>query len=607
MIDQLAHLSPLIAATAASETGSVNTLVDIVIVLAGCVLFGLVARALGQSLLVGYLLAGIVLGGPSSLHVVDKVSSFSFMGEIGIALLLFTVGLDLPLEKVRKFGRTALVAGTAQVVFTSALVMGIAMSLGLGPSASFIVGIAVSMSSTAVVISVLNDRAEADSVHGLITTGVLIAQDVIVVLVLLAIPLLPGATDVDLTGSFIVDFSIALAKLVGLVFGIILVERIVMRRIFNTQQQSGTRELLALSSLTVSLGAIGVCWALDLSPALGGFIAGIVMADAAYAAQVRSEIAPIRMGLIAIFFAYVGMLSDAGWMLENAGLIVLVVVPLILGKAIITFVAARVARVPSAPALMTGAGLGQLGEFSFAVLTAGIAVELVSAETFRLLVSVSFVTLLVTPALISVTSRYIERSRLADGAEIDIEGDAGTTKTGHALVIGAGPAGRSVVQAVAAAQFPVTVIELNPRVSTNVGDCPSAMRIVFGDAARPEILLRADVRSASIIVVTIPDPVAIRTIVAQASQLAPDVPVVARGRYNRFINEIIDAGADAVVDEETLTGRELAGVALRRLAAAGAIEPTRAERRRADDESNVSEARVLPGDSTVDGPESVLD
>lgn len=584
-------------AAAAAPPGSVDVLTDVVIVLGLCVVFGLIAERLGQSVLVGYLLAGVVVGGPSSLGLVEDIQSFSFMGEVGVALLLFTVGLDLPLAKVRKFGGTALVAGSFQVVLTTIAAGAIAVAAGLSPSAAFIVGVAVSLSSTAVVIRVLADRSESDSVHGLVATGVLIAQDVLVVLVLLMIPLLPGAEASGEQAGFLIEFGTAFAKLVGLIVLVIFVERVLMRTMYEKAMHGNARELLAVMSLTVSLGAIGLCWKLDLSPALGGFVAGIVMADAAYAPQVRSEIAPIRMGLTAIFFAYVGMLADAQWMFDNIGLVLLVVVPLVLGKALLTWTAAIVARVPAPAAIMAAAALAQLGEFSFAVLTMGSSVDLIGADTFRLLVSASVITLLITPALISVTSTHMQRRALAAGQGVDTEGDIVEHAYGdHAIVVGVGPSGRAVTAALAGANVPVTVIELNPRAETGGtdDDLPPGTRVVFGDASRPEILQRANLSDARILVVTIPDPVGIRTIVAQARQLAPGVPIVARGRYNRFVDEIAAAGADDVVDEENVTGREMAEVALRRLVLAGRIDRrrVRVERRRSpESEADLGAAR----------------
>ncbi|MCW2922839.1 MAG: sodium/hydrogen exchanger [Thermoleophilia bacterium] len=573
-------LSTVVAA-ATHSPGSIDVLTDVAIVLGTCVAFGLAAQRLGQNVLVGYLLAGVLLGGPSSLGIVDDIDSFSFMGEVGIALLLFTVGLDLPVAKVRKFGTTAVLAGGLQVALTCAATFGACLALGVDGSTAFVVGVAVSLSSTAVVIRLLADRAETDSVHGLVATGILVAQDVIVVLVLILIPLLPGAHAAGGDGGFALQLAVALGKLIGLIALVFVVERVLMRRVF--QSLSGARELLAVSSLTVSLGAIGACWALDLSPALGGFVAGIMMADASYASQVRSEIAPIRMGLIAIFFAYVGMLADAGWMLDHAGIIVLVVVAVVIGKAIVTWIAARLSRVPTAAALMTAAALAQLGEFSFAVLTTGQDVGLVEEDTFRLLVSASLVSLLATPWVIAGMGATLQRRSLRAGSHVALAETVVEHATGgHAIVVGVGPSGRAVAAALAGARVPVTVVELNARTETggDDDDLPVGTRVVFGDAARPEILARAGLLEARILVVTIPDPMAIRTIILQARQLAPDIEIVARGRYNIYVDDLAEAGADEVVDEETVTGLELADVAVRRLAASGAADRRRGRDRR---------------------------
>ncbi|MCB0878388.1 MAG: cation:proton antiporter [Thermoleophilia bacterium] len=575
----------LVAASSAVETHkSVGVLGDVVIVLALCVVFGLAARKLGQSVLVGYLIAGVVAGGPTSLRLIDDPASLSFMGEVGVALLLFTVGLDLPLSKLRKHGSTALAAGTGQVLLTSIVAGAIANALGRPHAAAFVVAVAVSLSSTAVVIRVLADRAESDSVHGLVTTGVLIVQDVFVVLVLLVIPLLPGSTAASADAGLAASIGIALAKLVAIVVGIGAVERIALRRMFRAANGHTARELLALASLTISLGAIGACWALDLSPALGGFIAGIVMADAAYAPQVRSEIAPIRMGLLAVFFAYVGMLADLDWMLDNLWAVVLALVGIIVGKAALAFVAATIARVPRPAAIMSAASLAQVGEFSFVVLTLGTSVGLVHPDTLQLLVSTSVLSLLLTPALIQTTSRMQHAHTLSRGEDLDVDDMPNEhAGGGQAIVVGVGPSGRSVAAALAGSGVPLVVVELNPRPDTGPGDddgLPAGTRVVFGDAGRPEILARAGIAEARILVVTVPDPVAIRTIIQQSRQLAPDVPIVARGRYNRFVDEVRAAGADDVVDEENVTGRELAEVALRRLVLAGDVERRRSADRR---------------------------
>lgn len=544
-----------------------EALTDMIAVLAVCVAFGLVAQRLHQSVLVGYLVAGVLLG-PGALGVVRDIRSVSFMGEVGVALLLFTIGLDLSWRKVQKVGRMAIIAGTAQVALTSIAASSVAYLLGASSSSSVVIGMAVSLSSTAVVMRVINDRAESDSIHGLVTTGVLLAQDLFVILMLVVVPLLPGASGAASgTRDALMALAGSLGQLLALVVTLVLIERVIMRRLFLGPALAAQRELLAVSSFVVSLGAIVACMAMGLSPALGGFIAGIVMADAAYASQVRSEIAPLRMGLVAVFFAYIGMLADLGWMVDHALAIAGTVALVIVGKVALARAAMVIARVPAAPALLTAVLLAQVGEFSFALLAAGQEFGLVAEDAFRLLIAVSLFTILATPVLAGAASRGRARAVLVAGRTIDPELETPEQSIDrHVIVVGMGPAGRSVVDAMASAGVPVTVIELNAQADTSAHEeIAPGTRTIFGDATRPEILLRAGLTTARLAVITVPEPTAIRTIIQQATQLAGHVPVIARGRYNIYVGDLLDAGADAVVDEEAVVGRELAGTALLRL------------------------------------------
>ena len=557
---------PLLAAAGGEsvEEGT-RVLLDIVAVLGACVLAGLLARRLGQSVLVGYLVAGIVLG-PSVSGIVRDLDSFTFIGEVGIGLLLFTIGLGLSLGRVGKVGTRALGAGFLQV----ALVVGIAAPLlagfGLGWPEAIAVAMAVSLSSTAVVFTVLADRAETDSVHGLYATAILIAQDLAVIGFLLIIPDLGGEGSIDAL-EVLVGLGASALKLAGVVAAMLFIERVLMRRLF-AHALGPERELLAVGSLVVCLGAIGACAALDLSPALGGFVAGLVMSGATYAEQVRSEIAPIRMGLVAVFFAYVGMLADMGWLLDNLLLVAALVLGVGLGKAAIIFASLRVVRAPVLPSVIVAIGLGQLGEFSFAIMNLSINNDVVSEDVFQAVAATTVVTLLMTPAMFGAVTRWREwkmrrsgeehAAQAAGAAEYDI------CEAGHVVLVGAGPAGRAVLDEVVLEGGEVAVIELNPGAqAARSGAIAPGTRLVFGDATRPEILAQARVASARLLVVAVPDPATARTIIAQARRLAPTTPIVARGRYDLYADGLASAGADVVVNEERVTGRELAGAVRR--------------------------------------------
>lgn len=568
-----ATLMPAAAAGAAGQ----RLLFDIVVTLGVAMALAALLRRVGQGAIVGYLLAGVLVG-PGALGLVRDLDTFSAMGEIGIALLLFTIGLELPWRSVGHLGRHALVAGFLQVALTVTLAVGALVALGAAAATAVVIAMAISLSSTAVVMRVLADRAETDSVHGLNALGVLLAQDIAVVAFLLVVPELAdggGAAGIAL------GFVASVGKLVGLVAVMYVLEFVVMRRLFHGGALGGERELLAVSSIAVSLGAVGACQALGLSPALGGFVAGMLMADAPYAVQVRAEIASIRTALVALFFAWVGMLANVEWILMHAGRILVVVAAVVVGKAIVGYVALRIMRVAAYAAGMAAVSIAQLGEFSLALLGAARAGELVDASTFQLWVSVSLVTLLATPSLIALASRVIHRpatgaaalapaaigtlaaaARLPHDAEHPRPVHERRRRDGHVVVVGYGPSGRGVVAALTARDVPVTIIELNPRLREATG---GNIRVVFGDAVRPEVLEDARAAQARLIVITIPEPANLRRMVRHVALVAPGVPIIARGRYHIYVPQIHDAGATAVVDEETVTGRELAAVALEHL------------------------------------------
>lgn len=568
--------TPLGAIAAAAVSGQ-HLLFDVVVTLAAAMAFAAVLQRLRQGVIVGYLLAGVLIG-PGALGIVRDVDSLSAMGELGIALLLFTIGLELPWRRIGGAGRHALVAGVLQVVLTVVVSFVALVAVGAGLAVAATLAMALSLSSTAVVMRVLADRAETDSVHGFAAIGVLLAQDLAVVGFLLVVPQL--ATHGGAAHA-VGQFGIAIAKLAGLVAAMYVLELVVMRRLFRGAVFGRERDLVAVSSLVISLGAVVACEALDLSPALGGFIAGMLMADAPYAVQVRAEIATVRTGLVALFFAWVGMLANAGWVLAHFPKILAVAVLVIAGKALLAFVALRALRVAAFAAAIAAVALAQLGEFSLALLGVARAEGVLGADEFQLWVSVSLLTLLATPSLIAAASHSIHgrrpsvarpARRLAHAAHAHRHLEhphipERRLTDDHVVVVGYGPSGREVVDALVAAGVPTTVIELNPRLRELAG---GAVRIVFGDASRPEVLERARAPHARLVVVTIPEPSSLRRMIMQISHVAPGVPIVARGRYHIYVDQIREAGATEIVDEETITGHELAAVALRALAEADA-------------------------------------
>jgi len=317
------------------------------------------------------------------------------------------------------------------------------------------------------------------------------------------------------------------------------------------------RELPVILAVAVCLSATAASHTLELSPILGAFVAGVLLAESPFAEQIRADLGSLRAVFVTMFFASAGMLADLpqgrGLLLVVAAAVVILAV-----KALVVGGVIRAFRQPHQVAFATGLALAQIGEFSFVLLQVGFDAQAVSSETFQLLLSASVVTLLVTPYLMSASSRLSELLvRRWDAAPYAPPGAAEQSPDWNhkrVIVIGYGPAGRRVVESLRAAEIPLLVIELNPK---TVSDNRAVIPIEIGDATRGDILQHHHVNWARAVVVALPDPETARLVIRQCKLTAPQVPVIARGRYHVHIGRLKQAGADSVVDEEYVTGERL--------------------------------------------------
>ncbi len=519
-------------------------LVDLVAVLLTGVLFAMVARRLGQSPVIGYLLAGVVLG-PGALGLVSSVEAFPIIGEVGVALLLFTVGLELSWTSLRHSSALPWRSATLQVAATLAATVAVGLLAGAGTATAVVVGMIVALSSTAVVLRVLAERAETDSYHGRVALAILLVQDVMAVAFLLLVPVLgDGSTGVDV----VVAFGAAAIKLALVVAVMVALDRLVVRRLFRHASSASERELLVVLSLAVALGAAGATDVLGLSPMVGAFVAGLLIGDAEYSDQVHAEIGPLRTALIVVFFAFVGMTVDLGWLVTHVPMVVLAVVATVSLKIAITAGTLRALGHEWRHALLAAVVVSQLGEFSLVVAAAAAQFELIDVDLQQLVISTAFLTIMLTPPAIAAAVARAHRAQPAT------DRDAAPGRRDHVIVVGHGPTGELVVDELAALGALIVIIELNP---TLVRGTDAGYQVVMGDAGRTEILHAADVATAKLVVVTVPDPTGAVRVVRQVRALAPNVPIIARCRYHRSAPRLIEAGATDVIDEEVATASDL--------------------------------------------------
>ena len=518
---------------------------------------GVALRRLGQNAVVGYLLAGVLLG-PTGLRVFRGGDELGLLGELGVALLLFSVGLEFSYRRLRQIGRVASLGGSLQILVTAALAAPALLASGLPPAEALVIGAAIAMSSTAVVVRILMDRAELDSVHGRAAVGILLLQDIAVVPLLLAAETLAKGA-----GGFqaLAGFGARAAGAAALALALWLAIRYVVKAAFGRALLSGQRELPVILAACTSIGAAYGAHAMGLSPVLGAFVAGLLLAESPFALQIRADLTPLTAVFVALFFGSVGTVTSlpGGGRLFQVVLLTLGVMAL---KALVAGAVVWFFQRSLRAAVAVGLTISQVGEFTFIIAGLAHRYRIIPADHFQVLVSVSILTLIATPYLIAAASgsgawilrRFPRRRRRL------VETPAARRQWDRVLVVGFGPAGQRVVDALREAGIPFLVIEFNPN---TVRTHQPLLPIELGDATQPEVLQNAGIGGARALVVTVPDPSTSRLIAGQAVGLAPSVPVIVRSRYHQYAPMLAATGAASTVDEEEIVGAEMAREILR--------------------------------------------
>ncbi len=530
-----------------------EVLSDVLVLLGGGFLLGALCERMKQSAIVGYLLAGVLLG-PNAFHLVSNQQEVTVLAELGVALLLFAIGLEFSWSRLRTLGSIPTVGGLIQIVATGIVAWLVGTFFGLEWGAALGVAAIVALSSTASVLRQLTARGEIGNVHGGYALGILLVQDLaVVVLVLVMSVLSRGGTGAEI--------PLGMAKALGfgaaLIGALYVVFHLVMPRLLHARVVHGNRELLVLLAVVSGLGSALAAHAVDVSPALGAFVAGMLLAGSPFAIQVRADISSLRTLLMTLFFVSVGMLADPAWMARNWLLVLSMFVAVVAGKALIAWGALRILGATHQSAIAAGLCVAQVGEFSFVLAEIGRG-NVLSEEVFLLVISTTILTLLLTPYLVSGAPRAAawlsdRRGGVREGV---VEGKVGKQLC---LVIGFGPAGRQVADHLREKVPEVMILDLNARSVREAKDL--GFRASVGDARHSDVLEHVGLQRAMLIAVTIPDPGDVVQIVRLARALAPEALVVARARYHRSRGLIERAGAHIVVDEEEDVGRGLAATA----------------------------------------------
>ncbi|HHE74334.1 MAG TPA: sodium:proton exchanger [Desulfobacteraceae bacterium] len=520
---------------------------ELVMLLGGAFLLGALAQRLGQSPILGYLLAGIIVG-----PLLFNTAAVNQASELGVALLLFSIGLEFSFKQLMKMGRMAFGGGTLQVVMTM-LVVTLALFSMVGLPRALTLGAILALSSTTMVLRLLVDRVEIDSVKGRTCLAILLLQDIAIVpLVLMVSFFTPAAAEMNI-GLHILKMTLSV---IGLATVLYLLLYYLAPILLSEAKLFANRELTVLLSIAVGFGAAWAAHKLHLSPALGAFVAGMLLGESPFATQVRADIGSMRIIMVTLFFVSVGMQAKPMWFVTHLPWIALVSMLVLMLKTVIIYGVTRLFSLDNRQALATGITLSQVGEFSFVLAAAARSGDVLTTDTVDLLVSVIIVLMLVTPYLINHADTFTERLLALISHRKPLAADLSSSiqpvPANQVLVVGLGPAGRQVVKTLVAHRLEPVLIDVNPKSRDYARQ--QGLRLHLGDAGHEEILMHAGLADVCMAVVTIPDPHAAVQVVAMIRRLRPQLPIAVRCRYNRHMADLQEAGADIVVDEEITMG-----------------------------------------------------
>lgn len=532
---------------------------DLLIILLVSVPVAFLCLRLKLPLLVGLMLTGMVIG-PYGLGLVKELEGIEMLAEVGVMLLLFTIGLEFSLRRLREMKRLVLIGGGLQVLITIGAVTGAAVFFGRGVGQAIFFGFLVALSSTAIVLKTYVERNEVDSPHGRAGVGILLFQDISIVFMMLMVPLLGGQDIVSLT-SIILNLG---GSLVALVI-IIVAAWFFIPKLLKQVVRLRSPEVFLLTVVLMCLGLSWVTSQFGLSLALGAFIAGVVLADTDYSHQVTADVLPFRDIFNSVFFVSIGMLLSLAMLWANLGGVLVLVVSLILGKAFIIWAIIRLLGFPQRVATITALGLAQVGEFSFILAKTGRGVNLLPDGDYQSFLAASIISMIATPFLIRAAPKagYFVQRWLSDGKSAEIENteedDIHLTSSGglnqHVIIVGYGLNGRNLARVLRSVGTPYTILEVNAEVVRKAK--AKGEKINFGDATRREVLMHAGIENAWAMVLAISDPQAARRTVTQARHMSKDLHIIVRTRYVAEITELLEIGANEVIPEEFETSIEI--------------------------------------------------
>lgn len=541
---------------------------DIMIAMYALIVMAILFLYLGQMIRVPSIVVFVVIGmlaGPYGFGLITDQASIEAFGEIGVLLLLFTIGLEFSFEKMFRSWRIVIIGGLIQLCTTIVAITFAAYALGVPFRESVVFGFIISLSSTAIVMKILQERREVDTTQGRTLLGILIFQDLAIIPMILITPIFMGSSGPDITA-----LPAGVLKVAVILLLVIILARGVIPGLLDRVARQKSRELFFITIAGICIVVAGLTNMAGLSFTLGAFVAGLIIGESDYNIDALSHIIPFRDVFASIFFLSIGMLLNTHSILDRPSMIVLtvVIVTLIISIKILTGAfASAVLGMPARVCIITGFTLCQVGEFSFVLAKTGLESGFIPDMVYQIFLAAAIITMTLTPFFMNAAPRVVDvyyRLRPLHAAlDPGREEERGAGFSNHIIIAGYGITGKSVARAAEITSIPFTVIELNPDVIRRE---KSARRpfFIFGDAVQEEVLGYAGIRNARALIVVVSDQEAIPRIVHLARRMAPSVYIIARTEHIRHAQYLLDLGADEVVSEEFEAAREIFARTLRK-------------------------------------------
>jgi len=531
---------------------------DIIIIVVAALIGALIAQRLKQPLILGYIVAGIIVGPHTGGITITDSHEIELLAEIGIALLLFALGLEFSLKELKPVWKIALIGTPLQILLTIAFGYGIGRFLGWQPFISLWFGALISLSSTMVTLKTLMSHGWMGTLSSRVMIGMLLVQDLAVVPMMI---ILPQLTD---PAAGLPIIGVAVAKSVAFLLLMFYIGTRILPWLLSTVAQWNSRELFVLTITALGLGIGYATYLFGLSFALGAFVAGLVLSESDYGHQALSDIIPLRDIFALLFFTSVGMLFDLDFLFSNIYLILLLLVVISLGKGVIFSILAILFSYKNIVPLAVGLGLFQIGEFSFVLADVGIETASIDNSTLSLVLAASVLSMVATPFVSSLsTPIYRLRKKFFRHETLQAENIPKEGLADHVIIAGGGRVGQYIAHVLKELDVPFVIVEINHQMMIQ---CKKAgYPVIFGDMCQPVVLNAARINRANLLLITPPSIVDSHAIVRQAELLNPGMPIVARAEGVKQATDLYEKGVYMVVLPQMEAGLEIARQALLKL------------------------------------------